>query len=144
MLKKNQKRNYGLSENLTINRILIGDFLSGGRKVIVICPNCKNEVNYTSKDIRFTTKDNSIYAICLGWPENELIISALRPHFKNLQRGEGTRRNVQIIKSSDIKSVKILGNEGEIDWKMTDLGLKVKFPANPPCKSAYSIKIELN
>ena len=26
------------------------------------------EVKYTAQDIRYTVKDDTIYAICLGWP----------------------------------------------------------------------------
>ena len=27
------------------------------------------EVRYTAQDIRFTVKDDVLYAICLGWPK---------------------------------------------------------------------------
>jgi alpha-L-fucosidase len=103
----------------------------------------KHEVKYTSRDIRFTTKGNALYAICLGWPGDELLIRALRPHFKTLKKGERARHNVHFITKSEIKSVLMLGDNKDLHWDLTDSGLKIQMPSEPPCKSAYSLKIEL-
>ena len=32
---------------------------------------------YSSKDIRFTTKGNTLYAFCLGKPEGDILIKSL-------------------------------------------------------------------
>lgn len=106
--------------------------------------NERNEVEYTSEDIRYTTKDNNLYAICLGWPGSFLFIKNLRPHFKNLQKGEKTRQNVQLIRESDIKTIQMLGDGKDLQWELTDLGLKVRIPENKPCKSAYTLRIALS
>ena len=42
------------------------------------------EVQYTAKDIRFTARDDVLYAICLGWPTEPVLIEEL----KNLYPGE--------------------------------------------------------
>ena len=40
--------------------------------------------DFTAQDIRFTTKGTTLYAICLGWPGEKLVIKSLAadaPHF---------------------------------------------------------------
>ena len=90
-------------------------------------PFCEDqEVNYTGKDIRFTLKGDNLYAICLGWPGDEVIIES----FANS------------LYESEIKNVRMLGVEGELPWKLTDKGLKVALKNIRPCKYAYVLKIE--
>jgi len=84
------------------------------------------EVSYTGRDIRFTVKDNSLYAICLGCPGKELIIESFADK----------------LFESEIKTVKMLGVEGGLPWKLTDKGLKVAVNVRMPCKYAYVLKIE--
>jgi alpha-L-fucosidase len=82
------------------------------------------EVQYTAKDIRFTVKGDVLYAICLGWPDDPVLIEEL----KTLYPGE-------------VRSVQMLGVEQELDWSLTDEGLKVKPPDKKPCEHAYVFKI---
>ena len=82
------------------------------------------EVQYTAKDIRFTTRDDVLYAICLGWPIEPVVIEEL----KCLYPGE-------------VRSVSMLGVEQELEWSLTGGGLKVKPPAQKPCDHAYVFKI---
>ena len=82
---------------------------------------------YNEKDIRFTQKDNYLYATCLGWPGKELRIRALG-HKGKLYAG-------------DIKSVSMLGTDEEIKWEHNGEALIVQFPKTPPCEFAYCIKI---
>lgn len=82
------------------------------------------EVQYTAKDIRFTVKGDVLYAICLGWPHDPVLIEEL----KTLYPGE-------------VRSVQMLGAEQELDWSLTDEGLKVKPPDKKPCEHAYVFKI---
>ncbi len=35
------------------------------------------EVKYTAQDIRFTAKEDMLYAICLGWPEQQFTIQII-------------------------------------------------------------------
>jgi alpha-L-fucosidase len=82
------------------------------------------EVQYTAKDIRFTTKDDSLYAICLGWPAGQVLIKEL----KNLYLGE-------------VRSVSMLGVQQELEWSLTNAGLTIKPPLQQPCDHAYVFKI---
>lgn len=84
------------------------------------------DAGYTSDDIRFTTKDETLYAVSLGWPDDALIIRSL------------TESNPQNLK---VKSVSMLGSEGQLEWKQTDQGLVVKFPEQQPSDFAHVLKI---
>ena len=80
--------------------------------------------NYKSSDIRFTTKDGSLYAIALGWPEdNRLVVRSLASA------------------AGKITDIALLGHAGKLDWQQTDEGLVVKLPAKKPCDIAYAFKI---
>jgi len=82
---------------------------------------------YTSNDIRFTQKDNVLYAIVLDWPETEINIKALGYDGK-LYPGE-------------IKNISLLGSDSTIEWKQNPQSLSVKFPKEKPCDFAYVLKI---
>ena len=82
------------------------------------------EVQYTAKDIRFTARDDVLYAICLGWPVGPVLIEEL----KNLYPGE-------------VHSVSMLGVQRELEWSLTSAGLTVKPPVQKPCDHAYVFKI---
>jgi alpha-L-fucosidase len=85
------------------------------------------EVFYTAEDIRFTVKNNVLYAILLGWP------------------GEGkeiTIRSLRVLYPGEVHSVSMLGIDGELKWSQSKEGLKIKMPNEKPCEHAYVIKIE--
>ena len=77
---------------------------------------------FTAEDIRFTTKDNILYAICLDWPGKEVVIKSL-----------GTRT---FLGSEQISDIYLLGAEGKLKWFRDDEGLKIKLPAEKPCEYA--------
>ena len=86
--------------------------------------------SYTAEDIRFTTKDNYLYAICLDWPaDGKCLIKSLNDQARISTRG--------------IKSVSLLGVEGNLEWFQDQDGLHVTFPETKPCEHAYSVKITL-
>ena len=87
----------------------------------------KEKLAYRGSDIRFTVKGNVLYAICLDWPAPIFTIESL----KTLYPGE-------------IRSVELLGNDGELAWRMTDAGLEVTRPERRPCDGAYAFKITRN
>ena len=84
---------------------------------------------YNDENIRFTTKDNTVYAIQMGWAgsEKEVLIKAFAAHKLN-----GTK----------IKNVTVLDSSEAISWKLTDEGLLVKTPFKAPNKLAICFKIE--
>ncbi len=78
-------------------------------------------------NIRFTRKgDNVLYAIVLEWPGEKLVIKSL----KKLQK-------------SQIKAVKMLGVDEELEWSLDREGLRINTPNRGTCKNAYTFKIEL-
>jgi len=83
------------------------------------------EVQYTAKDIRFTVKDDRLYAILLGWATEPVLIQSL----KQLYPGE-------------IKAVHMSGVDGELDWRWTPDGLLVTLPAEKPCDHAFVLRID--
>jgi alpha-L-fucosidase len=86
-------------------------------------------------------KDNIIYAITLGWPGKELKIRTLRKSYKNIIQQTKALRFYYVLDESDIRSIKMLGVDKELEWKLTDWGLKIKTPNEKPCKHAYVFKI---
>jgi alpha-L-fucosidase len=84
-------------------------------------------VEYKPEDIRFTVKGDFLYAICLGWPGDEITIESL-----------GSRA---ALKSGEIKSVEMLGSDEKLQWKHRPEGLTITTPAEKPCKHAYAFKI---
>ena len=87
----------------------------------------KNADN-TSKDIRFTTKGDILYAIVLDWPkEKELVI-------RSLKEGNG-------MYTSEIESIQLLGNEGNLQFKKDADGLKITLPKEKVGNHAFAFKI---
>ena len=84
----------------------------------------QQEVDYTAEDIRFTVKDSTLYATCLGWPGDKLCIKSLGQLYE-----------------SEISSVTMLGDGHELPWKWSPEGLEVTMPERRPCEHAYVIKI---
>jgi alpha-L-fucosidase len=88
---------------------------------------------YTSRDMRFTTKGDTLYAIIFAYPtvaENrETVISSLAKS-KNIQ---GTVTNVTVLGPIQ---------PGRITWSMQDDGLHVTQPTYKPNDLAWVVKIE--
>jgi alpha-L-fucosidase len=82
------------------------------------------EVEYTTQDIRFTVKDDVLYAISLGWPDERLVIETLKHAYE-----------------SEIKSVSLLGADGKLEWSLTPEGLSITPPGEKPCDHAFVFKI---
>ena len=101
----------------------------------------EDEVKYTSSDLRFVTKENSLYVFSLGWPGSELLIKSLiKPPISNSKAK--TRGEFQFIEESDLKSIHLLGHEQRLKWSLSSKGLKIELPAEKPCKYAFAFKIE--
>ena len=77
--------------------------------------------------IRFTVKDDALYAIIVGnWPGSFVLI-------KSLVQGEAMQ--------GKITSVTMLGAKGQLNFSQDATGLKVTLPSTPPCDAAYTLKI---
>ena len=83
---------------------------------------------YTAKDIRFTTKGRTLYAIALGWPaDGQLLV-------RSLARPAGTTIN-------KMRNVSLLGYKGKLEWKQTSEGLIVTLPPAKVSEVACTLKI---
>ncbi len=84
----------------------------------------ESKLKYTARDIRFTVKDDALYALALGWPaDGKLVI-------RSLATGAGR-----------ISAVSLLGHAGKLEWKQTDEGLVVTMPETKPCEHVFALKI---
>ena len=83
---------------------------------------------FTGEDIRFTTRAGKLYAIDLAWPVNGKLV------VKSLAKVPGQ-------KQANVKSVRLLGHSGKLDWKQSDEGLVVTLPTERPCDHAFAFEI---
>jgi alpha-L-fucosidase len=86
--------------------------------------NEKDVPAFTSKDVRFTVKGNALYATVLGWPGETTTIETLK-----------------CLYPAEIQSVRMLGVDKELEWRLTPEGLTIQTPAHKPCDHAYVFKI---
>jgi alpha-L-fucosidase len=95
-----------------------GEAIYGTRRWIVT-----NENN-----VRYTAKDKVIYAICMDWPGETLLLTKVKPV-------SGTQ-------------ITMLGYNKKIDWKIKDNVLHIKVPQltidKLPCQHAWVFKIQVD
>ena len=89
------------------------------------------KIKYSAKDIRYTTRENVVYATILGWPGNRT-----RVLFESF--GKETWNN-----ASKILNVSLLGCNEKIQFVLTEKGLQVTTPDQAPDEMAVVFKIEL-
>ena len=88
----------------------------------------KKNKPYVSEDYRFTTQGDTIYAFVLDKPKDG------KAKIKTMGKESGTLKR-------DIKSVSMLGHDGELSWNQTGEFLEVNLPEKDPCKFALVLKI---
>ena len=87
----------------------------------------ETDAGYTSQDIRFTQKGDTLYAIALAWPDDRtLTIQSLKAGNPHL---------------SSINSVSLVGSDEPITWEQTAEGLVVHCPTTPPTDYAHALRI---
>ena len=82
----------------------------------------------TAEDIRFTTKGETLYAIAMDWPGDDLIIHSLGKNSGYLNEG--------------IKNIELLGSAEMLSWNHEDDKLVINLPKDKPGDYAFSFKIE--
>ena len=83
---------------------------------------------HTAEDIRFTTKDGSLYAIALDWPASgKLTIKSLNSESE--------------LYTEKIRSISLLGSNSKLSWSRNEEDLKIILPPDKPCEHAFAIKI---
>jgi alpha-L-fucosidase len=88
----------------------------------------EDKIEYLPKDIRFTLKDDCIYAICLGEIGDEVVIHSLAEH---LYPGE-------------IASITLLGDGGDLPWKFEGKKIIVRTERAKRRNDANVLKIRRN
>ncbi|MGA2542573.1 MAG: alpha-L-fucosidase [Verrucomicrobiota bacterium] len=73
----------------------------------------REDAHYTAKDIRFTTKGKTLYAIALGWPDDGKVT------IKSLAKTSDPAQN-------KINKVELLGRAGELKFNQNEDGLVVE------------------
>lgn len=97
--------------------------------------NEKDDLRYTAQDIRFTTKDNVLYATVLGWLGRRVLI-------KSRAAGPGPNRNFwKGLYPSETVSISTLGDGKPLRWEMTTEGLSLETPKTKPCEYANVFEI---
>jgi alpha-L-fucosidase len=82
---------------------------------------------FTGRDMRFTTKGDTLYAILLGWPaDGAATIRSLSAH-------------LPLYRHSDFE-VTLLGSPEPLLWTRDADGLKVQLPTQQPDGPAYTLK----
>ena len=90
-------------------------------------------IRYTGEDIRFTIKNDVLYAIALAWPGKEVKIHSLRRLEEELSI---------YWSDKDIKNIRMLGVNADLKWHFTDDALVIETPAEKPCEHAFVFKIQ--
>src|ERR1039458_7945298 len=83
---------------------------------------------YTSRDIRFTTRDGLLYAIALAWPQDGKI------KMQSLARGSK-------VMESEVAGVQLLGSGDKLKWTRDNSGLEIEMPAARTGEFAWVFKI---
>jgi len=85
---------------------------------------------FTGQDIRFTTKGNALYAICLAWPGEVATIKSLNAR--------------SLVQADKIDEISMLGVPGALIWSQNEAGLTIQTPTQKPGEYAYTFKIVLS
>jgi alpha-L-fucosidase len=83
---------------------------------------------FTSKDIRFTSQGNTLYAFCLGKPETDILIRSLALS--------------STLTDKPVASVTMVGSKEKISWKQTSQALVIRKPSKMPSWQVIGFKIE--
>jgi alpha-L-fucosidase len=89
----------------------------------------EKRAEFTGRDVRFTTKGETLYAIVMGQPETgEVLIESLRAD--------------QNYYPDAIRRVELLGKNETVLWSRDSTGLKAKLPPRSSDAAACVLKIE--
>ncbi len=85
-------------------------------------------VGYKPEDIRFTTKGETHYALCMAVPVSDVKIVSLGKTAKYADK--------------PVADVKLVGSDEKLEWKQEAEGLVIKKPAKWPCSHVVAFKVE--
>ncbi|HEY3838181.1 MAG TPA: alpha-L-fucosidase [Bryobacteraceae bacterium] len=81
----------------------------------------------TAEDVRFTTKNSTLYAFVMGWPDYSLTIKSLAQN--------------TALRVGKIENVELLGYSGKLDWQHSNDGLTIYMPREAPTKYGSAFRI---
>lgn len=84
---------------------------------------------YSNKDMRYTSKGNTIYATFFGWPNGESVL------LETFAKGK-------TIGDLKVNNVSLLGYEDKISWDMKDSGLEISLPDDTLNEMAIVFKLD--
>jgi alpha-L-fucosidase len=87
-----------------------------------------HRAHFTCQDIRFTTRDDVLYATTLVWPENGNVL------IRSLVEGSD-------LYPSPIERVELLGSQQPVSWVRDSRGLLIQLPTEKPRDYACTFKI---
>lgn len=87
------------------------------------------EFGYTARDIRFTTKGSTLYALSLAYPTDGQVL------IRSLAKTDDPTQNV-------ISRIRLLGYNGKVTWTQDREGLHVTVPASGPSPITAGLRIE--
>jgi alpha-L-fucosidase len=82
----------------------------------------------TAEDIRFTTKNSTLYAFVMGWPDYQLTIKSLAQN--------------TALKVGKIENVELLGTGQKLTFQQTNEGLTINVPQQAPTKYGSAFRID--
>jgi len=83
----------------------------------------------TQKDIRFTTKKNTIYTFVMDWPTEDILLKSFSTDLTTI--------------ADPIKEIVLLGSREKIKWNRTEKGLHITAPKTKVGQYAFVFKITL-
>ena len=89
-------------------------------------------VEFTTRDIRFTTRAGKLYAIVLGEPDKEIRIVTL-----------GKSLGWSGLLDQPIATIELLGSKEKVVWEQKSNGLHIQPPKILPCRHAITYRITL-
>ncbi len=84
---------------------------------------------FTAQDVRFTTRDDLLYAIVLAWPADGKLTIA------SLGRGQSSL-------AGEIKGVELVGSKAAVKWARDAAGLHAQLPGAAPSPYAFALRIK--
>ncbi len=86
----------------------------------------ENSLDYTARDMRFTTKDGNLYVYLLAKPAGAITVKSLASGAKHREA---------------VADVTLLGSGEKLSWKQTDAGLVIEKPAKMPEQTVAAFKV---
>ncbi len=90
-------------------------------------PNAERKQRFTSSDIRFTSKGEVVYAICLAIPTDPVQVKSL---------GKNAAKPAR-----PVKHVALLGSDEQVKWAQKGDALVIQPPKRVPCEHAITYAI---